>query len=184
MCETGPSPGGAWSPGRSQALGAQQNCSCQDGLRTFLERMGDSELPSSTFILPILSSSSEPRADLGKNQRWFLCHILLMCCQPLWYKRGLRVESVPDSNGIRLCPCFYRQNSVLELDIMSLDSNPIFAADLAHSLYLSELHFCQSCGMMVGSKIEKHRRDSITFSILLSLRRLSEFLPFYSLLIQ
>lgn len=80
--------------------------------------------------------------------------------------------------GSDFVPCFYRQNCVLELEIMSLDSNSIFAADLANSLYLSELHFCQSGGMMVGSKKEKHRRDFISFSILLSLRRLSEFLPF------
>ena len=52
--------------------------------------------------------------------------------------------------GLDFVPCSCRQNSILELEIMTLDSNSISAADLTNPLYLSELHFYQSSGMGAG----------------------------------
>lgn len=47
------------------------------------------EPPLSIFILSPSSSSSKGRSEMiWGNQKWFLCHILLMCCLPSWYEAG------------------------------------------------------------------------------------------------
>lgn len=85
-CETGPSPGRACSPGRSQALGAQGSCSCRDGSLSSPQKMrGGMRATLSTFILSTSSSSSEARSEMiWGNQKWLPCHSLLICCLPSW----------------------------------------------------------------------------------------------------
>lgn len=96
-CETGPSPGRAWSPGGSQALGAQGNCSCQDGSLAFLEWRGGGLKATPSIFTPSASSLALNQAQrwFERNQKWFLWHTLLLCCVLSRYeRRPLQVESI------------------------------------------------------------------------------------------
>lgn len=120
-CETGPSPGRAWSPGGSQALGAQEIVPAKTVHSPFLSEGEVDSKPPHPY-LPLrhhLLLWTKLRDDL-KETRSDFCDILSCCVASFQGMRGdlsrlnqfLVFKSVPiqwlatHSNGIRPCPQF------------------------------------------------------------------------------